>query len=91
MGLRQRLSQRASALSAQAMEKLFADENRAQKVAEVFGAAQRGKAAFDKSQEAVMHQLQFATKADFKALGKRLSVLKKRVRSLEERFPRRQA
>ncbi len=74
--------------SAKAMERLFADEKRAQKIAEAIGTVQRGKAAVDKTQTVVMHQLNFATKADFKDLGRSLSSLKKRIKALDEKLNR---
>lgn len=86
MGLRKQLQEKAMGLSAKAMERLFADEKRAQKIAEAIGTVQRGKAAVDKTQTVVMHQLNFATKADFKDLGRSLSSLKKRIRALDEKL-----
>jgi hypothetical protein len=86
MGLRKKLTQQALGLSAKAMERLFADEKRAAKIAEAIGAVQRGKAAVDKTQTVVMHQLNFATRADFKDLGRSISSLKKRIKSLDEKL-----
>lgn len=88
MGLRKQLTEKAMGLSAKAMERLFADEKRAQKIAEAIGTVQRGKAAVDKTQTVVMHQLNFATKADFKDLGRSLSSLKKRIKALDEKLNR---
>jgi hypothetical protein len=69
-----------------AMERLFADEKRAQKVVEVIGKAQQAKKSLDSTQRVVMNQLNFATKQDFKDIGKQLSTLKKRLRSLDEKI-----
>lgn len=88
MGLRKQLTEKALGLSAKAMERLFADEKRAQKIAEAIGTVQRGKAAVDKTQAVVMHQLNFATKSDFKELSRSLSSLKKRIKSLDEKLSR---
>lgn len=88
MGLRKQLAEKAMGLSAKAMERLFADEKRAAKIAEAIGTVQRGKAAVDKTQTVVMHQLNFATRADFKDLGRSLSSLKKRIRALDEKLSR---
>ncbi|MBE2249759.1 MAG: hypothetical protein IAE78_09425 [Myxococcus sp.] len=88
MGLRKQLTEKAMGLSAKAMERLFADEKRAQRIAEAIGTVQRGKAAVDKTQTVVMHQLNFATRADFKELGRSLSSLKKRVKALDEKLKR---
>ena len=86
MSLAKRLKKKAIGLSQQAMARLFADEARAQKIAEAIGAGQRGKESIDKTQRLVMNQFNFATQADFKDLGKSLSALKRRMRSLEEKL-----
>lgn len=86
MGIRSKLKKRALGLSQKAMEKLFADEGRAQKIAEAIGTVQRGKQAFDSTQRVVLHQLSFATKADFKELGKQLGGLRRRVKALDEKL-----
>ena len=86
MGITEKIKAEAMGLSQKAMEKIFADEKRAQRVANVIGQVQRGKAAFDKTQRAVMHQLNFASRSDFKDLGKQLSALKRRVRELESKL-----
>jgi polyhydroxyalkanoate synthesis regulator phasin len=86
MGITEKIKAEAMGLSQKAMEKIFADEKRAQRVAEVIGTVQRGKAALDKTQRAVMNQLNFASRQDFKDLGKQLSALKRRVRELESKL-----
>jgi polyhydroxyalkanoate synthesis regulator phasin len=88
MGLRKQLKEKALGFSARAMERLFADEKRAQKIAEAIGTVQRGKATIDKTQDVVLHQLNFATRSDFKDLGRTLSSLKKRIRALDEKLGR---
>lgn len=88
MGLRKQLKEKALGLSAKAMERLFADEKRAQKIAETIGSVQRTKATLDKTQDVVMHQLNFATRSDFRELGRSISSLKKRVRALDEKLGR---
>jgi polyhydroxyalkanoate synthesis regulator phasin len=88
MGIREDLKNRAMGLSAKAMEKLFADEKRAAQIAQVIGTVQKGKAAIDRGQVAVMHQLNFASRADFKELGKQVSALRRRVRDLDEKLGR---
>ena len=86
MGFASRLKQQAMGISAKAMERLFADEKRAAKVVEVLGRAQQAKKSMDQTQRVVLHQLNFATRQDFKDLGKQLSGLKKRLRSLDEKL-----
>lgn len=86
MGITGKLKQQAMGLSQKAMERLFADEQRAQKVVEVLGKAQQARKSLDSTQRVVMHQLNFATKQDFKDLGRQLSALKKRLKSLDEKL-----
>lgn len=86
MSFTEKIKNEAMGLSQKAMERIFADEKRAQKVAEAIGAVQRGKAAFDKTQRAVMNQLNFASRQDFKEIGKQLSGLKRRVKELETKL-----
>ncbi len=83
MGIRKALKQYTSQLSQKALEKLFADEQRAQKVAEVIGRAQQAKKRLDDTQRVVLNQLNFATKQDFKELGRQVSALTKRIKALE--------
>lgn len=86
MGIRKRIKDQAVGLSQKALEKLFADEKRAMKIANAIGQVQRGKQAVEKGQEDVMRALSLAPKGDFKAVGKQLSVLKRRLRELDERL-----
>ena len=72
--------------SQKGMERLFADEKRAMKLANALGTVQRGKEKLDQTQTAVMRQLNFATRSDFKDIGRQLSGLKRRARSLEEKL-----
>jgi hypothetical protein len=85
MTITKKLKTRATELTQKALTRFFADERRANAVANALGAVQRGKAAFDSSQDAVLHQFQFATKTDFKRLAKSLSSLKKRIESLSKK------
>ena len=86
MGLADRFRREALGLSQKAMEKLFADDKRATRIANVIGKVQQGKAAFDKGQVNLMHQLNFASRSDFKEIGKQLSSLRRRVRDLDEKL-----
>ena len=85
-----RTSLRAQALglSQKAFERLMADEQRAQWVAQALGRVQRGKKALDRGQEELMHVFQLAVKSDFGKVSKQLSTLKRRTRELEERVDR---
>ena len=86
MGIASRLKARALGFGQKAMERLFADEKRAQQVVQVLGRAQQAKKTIDSTQRLVMHQLNFATRQDFKDLGRQLSGLKKRLRSLDDKL-----
>lgn len=88
MGLTQKLKNNAMGLSQKALEKLLADEKRAMRLGVAIGKVQQGKAAVDKGQEQLLRTLNFASRSDFKALGKRLSVLRRRMRELEEQVSR---
>jgi hypothetical protein len=86
MGIREELKKQALGVSQKAVEKLMADEKRAMTVAQALGSVQRGKQALDKGQEELMRALNFAPKSDFKAVGKKLSALKRRLRELDEKL-----
>lgn len=86
MGIRQNLKKQALDVSQKAVEKLLADEKRAMAVAQALGSVQRGKQALDRGQEELMRALSFATRSDFKTVGKKLSGLKRRLRELDERL-----
>ncbi|HEX8435506.1 hypothetical protein [Archangium sp.] len=86
MGIREDLKKQALGMSQKAVEKLMADEKRAMTVAQALGSVQRGKQALDKGQEELMRALNFAPKSDFKAVGKKLSGLKRRLRELDEKL-----
>lgn len=86
MGIADELKKQALGMSSKAMEKLMADEKRALKIAAAVGNVQKGKQALDKGQEELLRALNFAPKGDFKALGKKLAGLKRRVRELDEKL-----
>jgi hypothetical protein len=86
MGIRSDLKKQAMNLSQKAMERLMADEARAMKIASAVGSVQRGKQAFDKGQDDVLRALNLASRGEYKALGKRLSSLKRRFRELDEKL-----
>jgi hypothetical protein len=86
MGIRRTLTKQALGVSRKAMETWVADERRARALAAALGSMQRGKQALDRGQEELMHTLNFATRSDFKAVGKVLSGLKRRLRELDEKL-----
>jgi polyhydroxyalkanoate synthesis regulator phasin len=86
MGLRKDLKRRALGLSQKAMESLMADEKRSMQLAAAVGKLQKGKQALERGQEEIFRALNLAGRADFKALGKRFSALKRRLRELNEKI-----
>ncbi len=86
MGIGKELKKRALGMSAKAMEKLMADEKRAMAIANAIGRVQKGKQALDRGQEELMKAFNFAPKSEFKAVGKQLSGLKRRLRELDEKL-----
>ena len=86
MGLRDDLKRRAVGLSRTALERLMADEKRANQLAAAVGTLQRGKQALERGQNEILHAFHFAGREDFKALGKRFSRLKRRLRELDEKL-----
>jgi len=86
MGLRDDLKKQAMSLSQRAIERLMADEDRAMRIASAIGKMQRGRAAFTRGQDQLMRVFGFASKSDFKAVGKKLSTIKRRIRELEEKL-----
>ncbi|QDE68559.1 hypothetical protein [Myxococcus xanthus] len=86
MGITDDLKKQALNVSGKAMEKLMADDRRAMAIANAIGKAQRGKQALDRGQEELMKALNFAPRSEFKALGKQLSGLKRRLRELDEKL-----
>ena len=86
MGMGENLKKQALGMSQKAVEKLMADEKRALALAQALGSVQRGKQALDRGQEELMRALSFAPRSDFKAVGKKLSGLKRRLRELDEKL-----
>jgi DNA-binding HxlR family transcriptional regulator len=78
------LRERATELGMKAMGKLFEDPKRAEAIAVAIGGLQRAKAALDEAQLKALRAAGLVTRDDFKAAGKRLSLLKRRVKELAE-------
>jgi hypothetical protein len=86
MGLRDQLKKQALALSQRAVEVLLADEGRATRVAKAIGQVQKGKKVLEQGQDELWRAFQIAPRADYKAVGKQLAGLKRRLRELDERL-----
>ena len=78
------LRERAAELGIKAMGKLFEDPRRAEAIGAAIGGLQRAKQAIDEAQEKALRAAGLVTREDFKAAGKRLSHLKRRVKDLAE-------
>lgn len=86
MGLVDTLFSKGSDIAGKAMQKLFEDEQRAQRIAEVVGMVQRGRKALDDAQESALKNLGVVSSGDMKAAGKRLAQLRKSARALDEKL-----
>ncbi len=86
MGLVDDARKKGGRLAGKAVEKLFQDEKRAQKIASVIGLVQRGKKAWDTAQESALKSLGVASSGEMKAAGKRLARLRKSARALDEKL-----
>jgi hypothetical protein len=73
---------RARKLGQQALDRAMSNEKLMGAAFKALAQAQAGKAALDKAGDEVLHQLGFAARGDYKALGKRLSALKRKLREL---------
>ncbi len=83
---RPNLTSRAMGYLTQSLERVLTDEKRAAKVAKAVGAVQKGRERLDRAQKSLLKAMNFATRADFKDVGKRISAIKRRVRHLAERL-----
>lgn len=88
MGLVDTLRQQAVGLGGKTLEKVFADEKRAEQLGELFMFVQRGRKAVDTAQEAALRGLGLASSGDLKATGKRLARLRRSARQLDEKLSR---
>ncbi len=73
---------RAKQLGMKAAERVMQNEKVMTAAFKAFQQAQAGKQALDRAGDGVLHALGFAARGDYKALGKRLSGLKRRLREL---------
>jgi hypothetical protein len=78
------LRERATELGMKAMGKLFEDPKRAEAIASAIGSLQRAKAVLDEAQQKALRAAGLVTREDFKAAGKRLSHLKRRLKELAD-------
>ncbi|MBS2024230.1 MAG: hypothetical protein JST92_17655 [Deltaproteobacteria bacterium] len=72
----------ATDLGMKAVSKLLEDPKRAEAFGKAMGGLMQAKEAFEEAQERARKAAGLVTREDFKAAGKRLSALKRRVRDL---------
>ena len=73
-------------LTNSAMEKLLEDPERATRIAAAAGAVQRGKKRLDEAQDRALESMGFASRAEYKDIGKRLGAAKRRVKGIADRL-----
>ena len=86
MGVGKELRDRALAASQKAVERLLSDEKRATQVAAAVERVQHGRELLTKGLEDVLRGLDVAPREDFKAVGRQLSTMKRRLRELDRRL-----
>ena len=69
-------------LGSRAAKRVMANPKAMGAMFQVFGRAQAAKHTLNQVQGDVLHQMSFASRADYHAIGKRISVLKRKVREL---------
>ena len=86
MGVGKTLKERALAASQKAVERLLSDERRATQIAAAVVQVQQGRETLVKGIEDMLRGLDVAPREDFKAVGRQLSTLKRRVRDLDRKL-----
>ena len=86
MGIADVLRSKSTEIAGKAVEKVFADEQRARQLAGLVGALQQGRKAIDAAQEQMLRSAGVASSDDLKAAGKRLAQLRKSARALDEKL-----
>lgn len=82
------LKRQALGLGGKAMEKVFADERRAEQIGELFMLVQRGRKRVNSAQQAALRSMGMASSGDLKATSKRLAQLRRSARQLDEKLGR---
>lgn len=80
------IRKRASKLGGRAVQRLLSNEQAMGAALRLVTRAQGAKKVFDQLGDGLLHQLFFASRGDYRALGKRLSLLKRRVKELTQRL-----
>ena len=82
MTLRKRLKK----ASGRAAQRVMSNEKAMGALFQAFGKAQAAKKSLNQLQSGVLHQMAFASRGDYQALGKRISALKRKVKELGDRI-----
>lgn len=86
MNVVQELKSRGTRLAGNALNWVFADERRAQKVGELLTLVQKGRAAVDAAQENALRTVGVASSGSVKDAGRRLAALRRSARKLDEKL-----
>lgn len=86
MSLVDSLRSRGNAVAARAMEKFFSDPRRVERLGEFANLVQRGRKSIDAAQEAALKAVGVASSGDVRAAGKRLAVLRRSARRLDDKL-----
>ena len=80
------LKSKAAKLGSQAAERLMTNEKAMAALLQTVMKVQTGKRSLDKLGDGFLNALGFAARGDYKALGKRISGLKKKIRETSARL-----
>ena len=86
MSMLKQLKDGSARLSGKALEKLFEDPRRAERIAQAAGAVQRGKQRLESAQGQVLHAMGFASQDDYAALRKRISAARRQAKHVLEQL-----
>jgi hypothetical protein len=86
MGLVDTLRARGTALAEEAFRRVFADEARAQRIAQVVAKVQEGQRTVAQLQERVWQSVGLASGGDLRLAARRLAQLRRAARTLDEKL-----
>jgi hypothetical protein len=86
MGLVDTLTSRAGVLAEEALRRVFADEARAQRIAQVVTKVQEGQRVFGGLQERLWQAAGLASSGEIRSAGRRLAQLRRAARTLDEKL-----
>lgn len=86
MGLVDTLKSRGSALAEEALRRVFADEARAQRIAQVIAKVQEGRRVVAGVQERLWQSAGLASSGELRSAARRLAQLRRTARALDEKL-----